>query len=142
MLLKIRRFAIASAIVVPAVVGLSVATSSAAPAAHFAFHVIAAPLQTGPNSNLNGSGSTVVYSPHKLDNLTAVSSANCAVTDYTFSVTNNTTKTQKMTYQGTYIPGFKIPPGEQLDICVFNDGNYKFGLVSSPAAKLKTSVTM
>jgi hypothetical protein len=139
MLLKIRRFAIASAIAIPAVVGLSVATSSAAPAAHFSA-VHAVPLIEGPNSNITGSGASVVYSPHKLKNLTPVSSADCSVTDYTFSVTNTTSKSQTVTYMGE--TAFKLPAGEQEDICVFADGTIKFGLKANPAASLKAKVTM
>ncbi len=60
--------------------------------------------------------------------------------DYSFSISNTTAKTQKVTYQGALV--FKIPAEEAFDICVFNDGNYKLGLTSSPAAKLKTTVTM
>jgi hypothetical protein len=141
MLLKIRRFAIASAIVIPAVAGLSMATAAtagAAPAAHFAVH--ASPLIVGPNSNITGSGAAVVYSPHKLKNLTAVSSADCSTSDYTFSIANTTTKTQKVTFMGSL--AFKLPAGEQEDICVFADGTLKFGLEANPAAKLKAITTM
>jgi hypothetical protein len=138
MLLKIKRFAIASAIVVPAVAGLSMATASAAPAVHFASH--AAPLVVGPNTNLVGSGTTVTYSPHKLTGLTAVSSADCSTSDYSFSISNTTTKAQTVTYMGSTV--VKIPAGEGEAICVTGDGNFKLGLKSSPAAKLKLKVTM
>ena len=135
---KFRNLAIASAVVATPLLGLSAASASAASPQITA--VRAAPLVIGPNTNLVGSGTTVTYSPHKLLGLTAVSDANCTTSDYSFSISNTTAKTQKVTYQGAIV--VKIPSEEAFDICVFNDGNYKFGLTSSPAAKLKTTVTM
>ncbi len=82
----------------------------------------------------------MVYSPKKLLGLTAVSDANCSTSDYSFSISNTTAKTQKVTSGGALV--VKIPAGEAFAICVFNDGSYKLGLSSSPAAKLKITVTM
>ncbi len=135
---KFRHLAIASAVVATPLLGLSAASASAASPQITA--VRAAPLVIGPNTNLVGSGTTVTYSPHKLLGLTAVSVANCSTSDYSFSVTNTTAKTQKVTYQGTLVA--KIPAGEGSAICATGDGNFKLGLSSSPAAKLKVTVTM
>jgi hypothetical protein len=138
---KIRHLAIASAVVVTPLLGLSglsAASAGAASAQIGAAHAI--PLVTGPNTNLVGSGTTVVYSPKKLVGLTAVSSADCSTSDYSFSVSNTTAKTQKVTSGGALV--VKIPAGEAFAICVFSDGAYKLGLASSPAAKLKITVTM
>jgi hypothetical protein len=98
------------------------------------------PAIVGPNSNITGSGAAVVYSPAKLKNLTPVSSADCTTSDYTFSIANTTSKSQTVTYMGA--KAFKLPAGEQEDICVFADGTIKFGLMANPAAKLKAKVTM
>ena len=120
--------------------GLSAVSASAAPQPSFkAVAVHVEPLVTGPNTNLIGSGSTVVYSPRKFTGLTAVSDADCSSSDYSFSITNEAAKTQKVTSGGTVV--VKIPAGDAFAICVFNDGSYKLGLKSSPAAKLKLSVT-
>ncbi len=135
---KIRHLAIASAVVITPLLGLSAVSAGAASPQIAAVH--ARPLVTGPNTNLVGSGSTVVYSPKKLVGLTAVSSADCSTSDYSFSVSNTTAKTQKVTSGGSVV--VKIPAGEAFAICVFNDGAYKLGLSSSPAAKLKITVTM
>jgi hypothetical protein len=139
MFLKFRHLAIASAVVVTPLLGLSAgAASAASPQVIGAVHAV--PLVTGPNTNLVGSGSTVVYSPKKLLGLTAVSDANCSTSDYSFSISNTTAKTQKVTSGGSVV--VKIPAGEEFAICVFSDGAYKLGLSSSPAAKLKITVTM
>jgi len=141
MFVTVRRFAIASALVLPAVVGMTVVSASAAPSPHFkvvAIHTATA--GTGPNTNLKGSGKTVVFSPKKLTGLSAVSQADCATTDYSFSITNTTSKAQSLTEGGTAI-GIKIPKDTDEAICVFNDGSYTLGLKSSPAAKLKLTVT-
>jgi hypothetical protein len=138
MLLKIRHLAIASAVVVTPLLGLSAGSASAASPEIGA--VNATPFITGPNTNLVGSGTTVVYSPHKLLGLTAVSSTDCSTSDYSFSVSNTTARTQKVTSGGALV--VKIPAGEAFAICVFNDGTYKLGLASSPLAKLKIEVTM
>jgi hypothetical protein len=138
MLVKFRRFAIASALVVPAALGLTVVSSSAATPHFKVLHVTS--FGTGPNTNLVGSGSTVVYSPKKLTGLSAVSEADCATTDYSFSIDNETSKSQTLT-SGGVSTGIKIPKDTEDAICVFDDGNYKLGLKSSPAAKLKLSVT-
>jgi hypothetical protein len=138
MLLKIRHLAIASAVAVTPLLGLSAVSASAASPQIGSAHAI--PLVTGPNTNLVGSGTTVVYSPKKLLGLTAVSQANCSTSDYSFSISNTTAKTQKVTSGGSVL--VKIPAGEAFAICVFNDGAYKLGLSSSPLAKLKITVTM
>jgi hypothetical protein len=140
MFVTVRRFAIASALVLPAVVGMTVVSASAAPSPHFkvvAIHTATA--GTGPNTNLNGSGKTVVFSPKKLKGLAAVSSTDCSTSDYSFSVSNNTSKAQTLTYEGSSI--VKIPKATAEAICVTADGSYTLGLKSSPAATLKLTVT-
>lgn len=136
--LKIRHLGIAAAVVVTPLLGLSAVSAAAASPKIAVAHAI--PFVTGPNTNLAGSGTTVVYSPKKLLGLTAVSEANCSNSDYSFSVSNTTSKSQKVTYSGSLV--VKIPSGEAVAICVFNDGTYKLGLASSPNAKLKITVTM
>jgi hypothetical protein len=139
MLLKIRRFAIASAVVVPAVVGLSVVSASAATTHFKAVRVMA--FQTGPNTTLSGKGHAVIFTPKKLTGLSAVSSADCATTDYTFSVANTTKKAQTLT-SGGESTGITVPADEEYAICVSEDGTYKLSVSSSPTtAKLKIAVT-
>jgi hypothetical protein len=141
MLVRFRRFAIASALVVPAAAGLSVVSAgAAAPPQIKAVAVHSTPLVTGPNTNLTGSGTTVVFSPKKLTGLTAVSDADCASDDYSFSISNTTAKKQTLT-EGGVSTGFKVPAHAETDFCVFNDGTLKLGLKSSPAAKLKLVAT-
>ncbi|MFZ0666693.1 MAG: hypothetical protein WAM97_13155 [Acidimicrobiales bacterium] len=139
MLLKIRRFAIASAVVVPAVVGLSVISASAAPTHFKAVRVTA--FGTGPNTTMTGKGAAVIFTPKKLTGLSAVSEADCTTSDYTFSAYNKTKASQTLT-EGGESTGITIPAGDEYAICVFDDGTYKLSLSSSPTtAKLKLKVT-
>jgi hypothetical protein len=141
MLVKFRRLAIASALVVPTVVGLSVVSASAASSAHFkAVTVHGESVASQPNTNLVGSGTTVMFSPKKLIGLTSVSSADCSDTDYSFSMTNETARTQTLT-EGGASTHIKIPAATVVPICVFGDGTLKLGLKSSPAAKLRLVTT-
>jgi hypothetical protein len=135
--LRIGQLVIASAMVMTVTTGASVLSAGAAPAPQ-ALVVHAGPLETGPTTNLVGSGSTVVFSPHKLTGLTAVSDG-CSSTDYTFSIANTTSKKQEVTLDGTDFG--KFPAHKALAVCLTTEETAKFGLISSPAAKLKVVVT-
>jgi len=69
-----------------------------------------------------------------------VSSADCTTSDYTFSAANETKASQTLAQGGVSV-GITIPAETEYAICVGEDGTFKLGLLSSPAAKLKLKVT-
>jgi hypothetical protein len=138
MLLKLRRVAIASAVVIPAVAGLSVASASAAPSADFGV-VHGTATSSAPNADLDGSGSSVVFNPIKLGGLTAVPQTSCSLKDYSFTITNTTSSRQVVVSNGEIVD--KVPAGGKVEVCIYKPGTYKLGLRSSPGAHLRLHAT-
>lgn len=139
MRLSIRLLAIASAVVMSVTTGSSVVAAGAATAPQaIAVHAIQFDYYQ-PVVGMVGSGSTVHFSPSKATGLTAVSAADCSGANYTFSFANQTSKNQKVTLGGAFFALILVD--RVVNFCIASDGIYKFGLRSSPAAKVKLVVT-
>ncbi len=91
-------------------------------------------LQASPNVNLQGVGHSVVFDPTKLTG-DVVSKADCTSSDNTFTITNDTPKTQKVTEGGSVV--VTVPDGQFKFVCLSVAGTTKYGLASNPSAKLK-----
>ena len=130
-----RKFFVASVFMVPAVIGLTVFSAGASSGGR---STGGAPLlHSSSNTNLQGSGHSVVFDPTKLTG-DVVSQAHCTSSDNTFTITNDTPKAQKVTQGGKVVA--TVPDERFVYLCVSVAGTAKFGLVSDPAAKLKVTV--
>jgi hypothetical protein len=128
---KLRVFGLAALVAGTMVVGLDsvagasnghhLASGSAAGAR------IAGP-QTNPNVNIKPNGHGVAkFKPKSVTAPRAVGT--CTPGNYSFSVTNTTSSTQQLTYEGSDF-GFPIPSGDNEDICL-SWGTFVIGLTSS-----------
>ncbi|MFZ0664428.1 MAG: hypothetical protein WAM97_01645 [Acidimicrobiales bacterium] len=138
MLSVFKRFAVASAFLMP---GIACVTATSANAVLAAPHFVALKASTGhagPAADLKGSGSTVTYSPRVIDAV-VVSAASCSSTNYSFAIFNLTKSGQKVLYGKTV--EFKIKPDKGVGVCAEATGNITFGLASSPKAKLKVTIS-
>ncbi|HXQ75645.1 MAG TPA: hypothetical protein VN791_04050 [Acidimicrobiales bacterium] len=88
------------------------------------------PAVTLPNSNIQKSGTTNVYSPTALSTgWSAPSSGSeppCTSTIFEATVTNTTKKTQKVTFNKKVIG--KIPKGDDIGLCFYGSGTSTFVL--------------
>jgi hypothetical protein len=132
-----KRLFVASVFVIPAVVGLTVLSAGASPYGQLASGASlvfgTAPEVAGPNSNLTGSGHSVVFSPTALSGA-VVPQSDCTPSDDTFTITNDTPKPQKITHAGVII--VRIPAGTYLYACISKAKSEKFDVVSDPSTQL------
>jgi hypothetical protein len=131
---RLRRVGLASAVVVPALIGLSVTSASAAPASHDAI----ASTQTGPFVKITGSGHSSTYSRKQINGLTAANPRSCGNKYNTFSIINKTSQTQHITLDGK---SAALAAGDTEYFCADNTGSYVFGLKSNPSSSLTVHVT-
>jgi hypothetical protein len=131
---------IAVLVSVPGALGLASAAGAATPSVHLS--LIAGPVThaTVPNSNLKGKGT---YTPDTLKaKWTASKEKACtAKSKFAFKITNKTTKTQQVTYEGADF-GTAIPAKGVLDVCADGTGTATgvFG-VKSTKSTLTVTIT-
>jgi hypothetical protein len=138
MFFGLKRLVFASACAVWAVGCLASGPAAAAsPKQHFV-SIKSGHAGAGPAVDLKGSGSTVVYDPRRVDGV-EIPSGQCSSSNYSFAIFNDTSKGQKVTYAGKV--EFRVAAGKGIGVCAGGTGKAVFGLVSSPAAKLKIDIT-
>ena len=128
-----KRLTVAGLFTIPAVLGLTAVSAGASSGAPV---LSSGPQAAGPVTSLTGSGHSVVFSPKSLTG-DVVPKADCAPSNDTFSITNNTPKAEKITRGGKVI--VRIPAGEYTYMCISTAGTEKFGVMSDPSAKLKVT---
>jgi hypothetical protein len=118
----------------------SVGTTHAAAAPRFTGHVLSGPLVASAkvvNSFIVPKGAKEGFSPAKLT-VPDVTGTACAVTDYSFAVSNFTTSTQQLTNAGSPIAN-PIPEFTAELICADDGdvgGSFVLNLAANPKAKL------
>jgi hypothetical protein len=125
---QVRRFALALAVIVTGATGL---TSVPSGASVRDVTPLAAPL-----TRLVGSGSSVVFSPKRLDpQLFPADSCSVQPPPHQFNVVNETSVNQVVTEVGT--KPIKLAAGKKVGLCLFTQpGTYTLGLKSDPKASL------
>jgi anti-sigma factor RsiW len=109
---------------------------AAAPASISAVGVVRA--ATVSNSDIVLSGKKAAYSPTSLSaNWTSASPVTCTAANVAFSITNTTTKTQKVV-QGKKVFA-KVPKGEVLGVCLYGSGSQS---VTLKLKKSKSTLTV
>ncbi len=137
---KLRAFGLAALMVGAMVIGLASAASASNghhPALSSAADARIAGPQTNPNVNikLNGHG-VAKFKPKRVTAPRTVGT--CTPANYSFSVTNITSSTQQLTYDGSDF-GFPIPASQNEFICP-PEGTFVLGLTSS-AKTLTATIT-
>jgi hypothetical protein len=91
----------------------------------------AVPAATAPNSNIKVKGGKSVYKPTALSTTyTAASGSTCTASEVVLTISNKTTKTEKITFQGVT---YALPKGYLIGFCLYGSGpaSGTFGLKKS-----------
>jgi hypothetical protein len=125
---KVRRFALALTVIVTGATGITSVASGASVGD-------VTPL-AAPSTQLVGSGSSVVFSPRRLE-LQVFTAESCSdqPSPHQFNVVNETTMSQVVTDDGAKL--IKLAAGKKASACLFTEpGTYTLGLRSDPKASL------